>query len=269
MVTRVLLTDQMNVTRTGRTGAPAMVFAHGFGCDQRMWRHLVPAFEADHDVVLLDLTGSGRSELSAYDADRYATLQGYSDDVVRLCAELDLRDVVFVGHSVSAMIGVLAQAERPDLFTELVLVAPSPRYLDDTGYVGGFSEADVQDLLALMDSNHLGWQHHLATAVAGGPEQAEVAGELEESFCRTRPDIARQFAAVTFTGDNREDLRRVSARTLILQSRSDVVAPVEVGTFMHRAIAGSTLEIIDTVGHCPHLSAPEDTLSAIRRFVSS
>lgn len=260
--------DRMNVTRAGRAGSSAMLFVHGFGCDQRMWRHVAPEFEDDHDVVLLDLIGSGGSDLSAWDPERYATLDGYGDDVIRLCLELELREVTLVGHSVAAIIGVLAQIRRPDLVARLVLVAPSPRYLDDSGYVGGFSQADVSDLLTLMDSNHLGWQGHLATTVAGGPQQEAVAGELEKSFCRTRPDIARHFASVTFTGDNRDDLARVSAPTLVLQPRSDIVAPLEVGDFVHRSIVGSTLEVIDTVGHCPHLSAPQETVAAIRRFLS-
>jgi sigma-B regulation protein RsbQ len=262
------LARRLNVTVLGPDDARPIVFVHGFGCGQQMWRHVAPHFEDDHRVVLLDLPGSGGSDLSMYDADRYTSLGAYRDDIVDLLRQLDLSGVILVGHSVSAMIGVLVANAAPDLVGQLVLVAPSARYLDDEGYVGGFSESDIEDLLDLMSRNHLGWQDPLAGLVAGAAEP-EVKQELEDSFCRTRPDIAAQFAAVTFRGDNRADLTDVRVPTLILQSGDDAVAPLTAGEFIHDHVDGSVLTVIDTHGHCPQLSAPDQTVEAIRNFVAA
>ena len=259
------LASRLNLTTRGPADASPMVFVHGFGCGQHMWRQVAPAFEQDHRVVLFDLPGSGDTDLSLYDAARYTSLEAYRDDVVALLRELELSDVVFVGHSVSAMIGVLVANAAPELVKELVLVAPSARYLDDDGYVGGFSDRDIDDLLELMSRNHLGWQDPLAGLVAGAAPP-EVKQELEDSFCRTRPDIAAQFARVTFRGDNRADLANVRVPTLILQSSDDAVAPRTAGEFVREHTAGSVLTVIDTHGHCPHLSAPDETIAAIREF---
>lgn len=260
------LSDLLNATSRGRTDAQAIVFVHGFGCGQEMWRQVAGAFEPDHRVVLFDLPGSGNADPSAYDAERHGSLAGYRDDVIGLLDELDLRSVVLVGHSVAAMIGVLVERARPDLVDRLVLVAPSARYLDDGAYVGGFQEADIDDLLEMMGRNHLGWQDPLSALVAG-PGAAEVKDELERSFCRTRPEVAQQFASVTFRGDNRADLRHVSSPTLVVQSLDDAVAPVSAGRFVAAEIPGAVLEIVDTRGHCPQLSAPEETTASIRRFL--
>ncbi|MFW6775380.1 alpha/beta fold hydrolase [Nocardioides sp. CPCC 205120] len=264
------LSLRLNVSVTGPLDAPPVVFVHGFGCGQQMWRRVAPAVAADHRVVLLDLVGSGASDMSAYDSERYASLDGYVDDILGLLREMDLSDVAFVGHSVSAMIGVLAQLRAPELVSRLVLVAPSARYVDDDGYVGGFSESDIDDLLRMMDHNHLGWQNPLAGIVAGSGQGGDpaAAAELESSFCRTRPDIAHQFATVTFRGDNRADLAGVDAPTLVLQSAIDAVAPPSAGRFVHEQIAGSVYEVIETVGHCPHLTAPAATTDAIRAFLT-
>lgn len=256
----------LNATVRGPSEADAVVFVHGFGCGQEMWRHVAPVLEKDHRVVLFDLPGSGNAEPTAYDAARHASLEGYRDDVVALLDELALGPAVLVGHSVSAMISVLVQTARPDLVSRLVLVAPSARYLDDGDYVGGFQDRDVEDLLQLMSRNHLGWQDPLASLVAGADED-DVKDELERSFCRTRPEVAEQFAAVTFRGDNRCDLPLVGAPTLVLQSRVDAVAPMSAGRFVADAIPGSEFEVLDTHGHCPQLSAPAPTADAIRRFV--
>jgi sigma-B regulation protein RsbQ len=245
-----------------------MVFVHGFGCDQSMWRLVAPTFEATHRVVLLDLVGCGGSDLSAYDPARYDRLEQHAADVIELCRELGLEHAVLVGHSVSAMIAVLAQIEAPDLFDQLVLVCPSARYLDDGDYVGGFSSADIADLLELMDSNHLGWQEPVSAMVMG-PGRPELQHELEASFCRTRPDIARHFAGVTFLGDNRADLPRVTAPTLVLQNLEDSIAPVSAGEHVRDAIPSATYVVIDAAGHCPHLSAPAATIAAIEAFVRS
>jgi sigma-B regulation protein RsbQ len=246
-----------------------MVFAHGFGCDQAMWRFVAPDFEVDHRVVLFDHVGAGRSDLSAYDPVKYGSLRGYATDVVEICRALDLTDVVLVGHSVSAMIGVLAQQEAPELFGALVMVGPNPRYVNDGDYAGGFSRADIAGLLDALDSNHLGWSAQMAPVIMGNhPGNPELAEELTNSFCRTDPDIARQFARVTFLSDNRSDLAAVAVPTLVLQCSEDVIAPDVVGAYVHEHIAGSVLTYLAATGHCPNLSAPEETTSAIRAFLS-
>ncbi len=232
-----------------------------------MWRFVVPAFEDDYRIVLFDHVGAGGSDLAAYDPQKYSSLDGYADDVLELCRELDLRDVVFVGHSVSSMIGVLAAAREPDRFGALVLVAPSPRYLDDEGYVGGLTAPDIEELLDSLESNYLGWSSAMAPVIMGNPERPELGAELTESFCRTDPEIARQFAQVTFLSDNRDDLARVRVPTLVLQCSSDAIAPREVGEFVHRTLPESSLVVLRATGHCPNLSAPEETVAAMKAFL--
>jgi sigma-B regulation protein RsbQ len=237
------------------------------GCDQSMWRFVVPEFEADHRVVLFDHVGFGQSDLTAYDPERYGSLRGYADDVVELCRELELTDVVFVGHSVSAMIGVLAAQQAPELFGALVMVGPSPRYVDDGDYTGGFSRADIAALIESLDSNHLGWSQAMAPVIMGNPDRPELAAELTNSFCRTDPDIARRFARVTFLSDNRADLAGVRVPTLVLQCTDDVIAPEVVGRYVHEHVPGSVFTQLSATGHCPNLSAPEETTAAIRAFL--
>jgi sigma-B regulation protein RsbQ len=249
------------------SGRP-ILFAHGFGCDQEMWRFVAPDFEVDHRVVLFDHVGSGKSDLSAYDPGKYGSLQGYADDVVEICRELELSDVVYVGHSVSAMIGVLAGQKAPELFGALVMVGPSPRYVDEGDYVGGFSRSDIVGLLDALDSNHLGWSTQMAPVIMGNPDRPELADELTNSFCNTDPDIARQFARVTFLSDNRDDLASVQVPTLVLQCSADVIAPDGVGSYVHEHIPGSVFTRLRATGHCPNLSAPEETTAAIRAFLS-
>ncbi|MGN9812608.1 alpha/beta fold hydrolase [Micromonospora sp. BQ11] len=256
-----------NVTVTGQDGGRTLLFAHGFGCDQHMWRSVVPHFVDDHRVVLFDHVGAGGSDLSAYRPQRYKDLRGYAEDVLEILAELDLRDVVFVGHSVSAMIGVLAAIAEPDRFSRLVLVGPSPRYVDDEGYHGGFSRADIDELLDSLDSNYLGWSMAMAPAIMGNPDRPQLGAELANSFCRTDPAIARQFARVTFLSDNRTDLPKVTVPALILQCTNDVIAPSEVGEYVHRHLPGSTLVTLAASGHCPNLSAPEETAAAISAYM--
>ncbi len=256
------------VTVAGVPSGRPVVFAHGFGCDQAMWRFVAPDFAVDHRVVLFDHVGAGGSDLSAYDSHKYGSLTGYASDVVELCRELELSDVVFVGHSVSAMIGVLAHQQAPELFGALVMVGPSPRYVDDAGYRGGFSRADIAGLLDALDSNHLGWSAQLAPVIMGNPDRPELSEELTNSFCRTDPDIAREFARVTFLSDNRADLAGVTVPTLVLQCSDDVIAPDGVGEYVHRQIPGSVLTRLSATGHVPHLSAPEETVAAIRAFLA-
>ena len=261
--------ERNNVLEKGAPGGQPMVFAHGFGCDQNMWRYVWPEFADEYRVVLFDLVGAGGSDASAYDPDRYGTLRGYADDVLEICAELDLRDVIFVGHSVSAMIGVLAARVEPDRFARLVLVGPSPRYLDDEGYVGGFTQEDIDGLLASMDSNYLGWSSQMAPVIMGNGERPELGEELTNSFCRADPEIARHFARVTFTSDNRADLPGVHTPSLVLQCTNDVIAPVAVGEYVAQQMPDSRLVMLDATGHCPNLSAPGETVAAIKAFLGS
>ena len=263
-------TRRHNVTVTGAPDGQPMLFAHGFGCDQNMWRFVAPRFAVRFRVVLFDHVGAGGSDLTAYDIERYSTLDGYADDVVEICRDLGLRDVVYVGHSVSAMIGVLAARRAPELFARLVLVGPSPRYVDDldNGYVGGFSEEDIAGLLESLESNYLGWSGAMAPVIMGNPDQPALGDELTESFCRTDPEIARRFARVTFLSDNRADLAGVTVPTLVLQSTQDVIAPMSVGEYVVEQMPDASLVVLDSTGHCPNLSAPDATTAAIAAFVS-
>jgi sigma-B regulation protein RsbQ len=256
-----------NVTVRGR-GDRTIMFVHGFGCDQNMWRFVAPQFEDEFQVVLLDLVGAGQSDLSAYSPAKYASLEGYAEDIVEICRELGVRDIVFVGHSVSAMIGVIAARMAPELFSRLVLVGPSPRYIDEDGYRGGFTAGQIEELLAFLDSNHLGWSEAMAPTIMGNPERPELGQELTNSFCRTDPEIAKHFARVTFLSDHRSDVAKLAAPALILQCSDDLIAPRAVGDFMARTLPRATLRIIENVGHCPHLSAPSASMDAIDEFLA-
>jgi sigma-B regulation protein RsbQ len=257
-----------NVRVTGR-GTRPILFAHGFGCDQNMWRLVAPAFEESHRVVLFDHVGAGQSDLSAYRRDKYATLDGYASDVLAICQQLELQDVIFVGHSVSAMIGVLAARRAPEQFSALVLVGPSPRYINDTDYVGGFSRQDIDGLLTSMESNYLGWSSTMAPVIMGNGDRPALGEELTNSFCRTDPNIAADFARVTFLSDNRADLSSVRTPTLVLQCSDDVIAPLAVGEYVQRQMPNSRLVVMNATGHCPNLSAPEETTRAITDFLKT
>ncbi len=252
---------------TAGAGVTPMIFAHGFGCDQNMWRFVAPAFEADYLTVLFDHVGAGRSDLTAYDADKYASLDGYAGDLVEIGRALGVRGGVFVGHSVSAMIGVLASLKAPEMFESLVLVGPSPRYIDAEGYHGGFTAPQIEELLASLADNHMGWSAAMAPAIMGNADRPELGEELTNSFCRTDPAIARQFARTTFTSDNRADLSQVTARALILQCSDDIIAPEAVGAYVRDHIPGSEMKILEATGHCPNLSAPAEVIAAIRDFI--
>jgi sigma-B regulation protein RsbQ len=259
-----------NVNVSGR-GTRPLVFAHGFGCDQNMWRLVAPAFEDDYRVIRFDYVGAGRSDRAAYDPIRYGDLHGYARDVLDVCDALDLRDdVVFVGHSVSAMIGVLASLKGPERFAHLVMVGPSPCYLNHPpDYAGGFDRADIEGLLEMMEKNYLGWAGFLAPVVMKNPDRPELTGELEESFCSTDPVTAQQFARVTFLSDNRADLPRVSVPSLILQCSDDAIAPRGVGEYLHRHLRNSTLRVMEATGHCPHLSHPDETVRLIKEYLAA
>jgi sigma-B regulation protein RsbQ len=262
------LVARHNVHVSGH-GAQAMLFAHGFGCDQSMWRWVAPAFEDRYRVVLFDHVGSGKSDPAAWRPSKYDTLDGYAADVVELCQGLELRDVIFVGHSVSAMIGVLASLRAPDRFASLILVGPSPRYIDDEGYVGGFSEQDIDGLLESLDANYLGWSRTMAPVIMGNGDRPELGDELANSFCRTDPEIARHFARVTFKSDNRADLPKVTVPSLVLQCSSDVIAPQPVGEYVHRHLRASRLVVLNATGHCPNLSAPAEVIQAMEAFLAA
>lgn len=255
-----------NVQVRGR-GDKAMVFAHGFGCDQNMWRLVSPAFESDFKTILFDHVGAGGSDLSAYDNKKYASLSGYADDLIEVIRGQNSAKVVFVGHSVSAMIGVLASIKAPELFDRLVMVGPSARYINDGGYVGGFSEKQITELLEFLEDNHMGWSAAMAPAIMGNADRPELGEELTASFCRTDPEIAKAFARVTFTSDNRADLRKVTVPALILQCSEDIIAAREVGEYVHQNMPGSEIVILQATGHCPNLSAPDEVISAIRAYV--
>jgi sigma-B regulation protein RsbQ len=261
-------TTQRNaVTVTGRADGQPMMLAHGYGCDQNMWRFVAPAFADTHQLVLFDHVGNGKSDLSAYDDQRYSTLDGYAGDVLDIIHEYDLHEVIFVGHSVSAIIGILAANREPERFAKLVLIGPSPRYIDDRDYIGGFGKDDIDEMLESLDSNYLGWSTAMARVIMGNPERPELGDELTNSFCRTDPEISKKFARVTFLSDNRDDLRELRIPSLILQCSDDVIAPAAVGRYVHEHTAGSTLVAMNATGHCPNLSAPEETVAAIKAYL--
>jgi sigma-B regulation protein RsbQ len=260
------LVARNNITIQG-TGSKSMFLVHGYGCDQNMWRYITPQFKEDYRIILIDLVGSGKSDENAYDYDKYSSLEGYADDIIEICDALNAKDVCFVGHSVSAMIGVLAAIKRPTLFEKLIMIGPSPRYINDAVYFGGFSQNDIDDLMETLDSNYLGWSSAMAPVIMGNSDRPELAAELEESFCQNNPEIAKHFAKVTFQGDNRSDLSKLTTDTLIIQSKEDVIASVKVGQYVHENIANSKLEILETTGHCPHLSGANQTIEAMKKHL--
>lgn len=249
-------------------GQQVMLFAHGFGCDQNMWRLVTPAFEKNYKIILFDYVGCGKSDNRAYNAERYSTLNGYSQDVLDICEELKLEDVIFVGHSVSSMIGLLAAIDQPDIFSSMIFIGPSPRYINDMNYTGGFSREDLEGLLEVMDNNYIGWANFLSPVIMKNHDRPELAVELEESFCSTDPVITRKFAQVTFFSDNRDDLSKLTMPCLILQCSEDEIAPISVGEYTHQMIKGSTYEKMEATGHCPHLSHPEETITLIQKFLN-
>ena len=256
-----------NVVVKGK-GSQVMMFAHGFGCDQNMWRFVAPAFEENYKIVLFDHVGAGRSDLSAFIPGKYATLEGYADDIIEIATALDMRDIIFVGHSVSSLMGIIASQKSPGLFKSLVLVGPSPSYINDGDYVGGFTKPQIDELLESLDQNHLGWSMAMAPVIMGNPDRKELGEELSNSFCRTDPEIAKHFARTTFLSDKREVLSAVNIPTLILQCSDDVIAPQSVGEYVHQQIKGSKLVLMKATGHCPNLSAPEETINAITKFLA-
>ena len=265
MKDEILRRNNVNVHGAGEQ---PMVFAHGFGCDQNMWRFVTPAFEDDYRIVLFDYVGGGGSDVAAYDPDRYGTLDGYAQDILDVVNALDLRDVILVGHSVSSIIGVLAVNREPDRFERIIMIGPSPRYINDPpDYMGGFERAEIEGLLEMMDKNYIGWANFLAPAIMKNPDRPELGEELTDSFCSTDPVIARRFAEATFFADNREDLARLRTPALILQCADDMIASEQVGEYTHRQLPGSTLHFMKATGHCPHMSHPEETIQAMKEYL--
>lgn len=262
-------TQRRNNVHVHGKGPATMVFVHGFGCDQNMWRMVEPTFRERFRTVLVDLVGSGGSDLPAYKRQKYGSLYRHADDVLEVIEEHAVGPVIFVGHSVGTMIGVLAGLKAPEKFAAQVMVGPSPCYINDGDYVGGFVAQDIESLLETLEGNYLGWSSNMAPVIMGSPEQPELAQELTNSFCRTDPEIAKHFARVTFLSDHRAELALLDLPSLILQCSDDVIAPLSVGEYMHRTLPRSTLNIIDNVGHCPHLSNPGVTVSAIEKFLQS
>jgi sigma-B regulation protein RsbQ len=255
-----------NVKISGKGNQPLM-FAHGFGCDQNSWQFITPAFEEDYKIILFDYVGAGQSDLSAFDPEKYSTLEGYAEDVLNICEALDLQNVIFVGHSVSSMIGILAANKNPEYFEKMILIGPSPHYLNDRDYIGGFEKQDLENLFEFMDSNYLGWSSSLAPAIMGNDDRPELGEFLTTSFCTTDPDIARCFARTTFFSDNRQDLKKVTIPTLTLQCREDIIAPETVGEYISNNTPQNTLYFMQATGHCPHISEPRETITAIKSFL--
>ena len=257
-----------NVTIFG-SGTQPMMFAHGFGCDQNMWRFITPAFEKDFKIILFDYVGAGKSDIQAYNLDRYASLQGYAQDVLDICDELNLNNVIFVGHSVSAMIGLLASIEKPHFFEKMIMVGPSACYINDETYIGGFDKAVIDGLLETMEKNYIGWSNFLAPKIMGNEDRPQLSEELTESFCSTDPLIAKQFAEATFFSDNRNDLHKLKTPSLILQCSDDIIAPIEVGQYLATNLRHGTLRIMKATGHCPHMSEPEETILLMKEYLAT
>lgn len=258
-----------NNVRVFGKGSKVMIFAHGFGCDQNMWRFITPAFEQDYKIVLFDYVGAGNSDVNAYNRDRYADLNGYAADVIEICEALSISNAIFVGHSVSSMIGLLAALKQPSYFSQLIMVGPSPCYINDSGYMGGFERKDIEELMETMERNYIGWANFLGPAIMKNSDRKELTEELVESFCSTDPVIARQFATATFFSDNRQDLPKLKVPSLIMQCSDDIIAPLAVGDYLDKNLPNSTLKVMGATGHCPHMSAPEETIQIIREYLAN
>lgn len=254
-----------NINRIG-TGSQTIMFAHGYGCDQSMWRYITPAFEQDYDIVLFDHIGSGNSDENYYDFDRYSCLNGYADDVLKICNDLELTNVIFVGHSVSSMIGILSAAERPDLFKCLILICPSPRYIKDENYAG-FSKEDIDGMIETLENNYLGWTSSISPGI--NRNQSKAPKELRNVSCRMNPEVAKHFAKVTFLGDYRNQLSKVSTPSLLIQCDPDGIAPVEVGKYVHQQMRNSCLSLLNVSGHSPHLTAPKQVIEVIKSYLKA
>lgn len=255
-----------NVNVTGK-GDKVIVFAHGFGCSQNAWRRITSAFTDDYKLVLFDYVGAGKSDISAYDKVRYDKLEGYAEDILEICNELNIKDAVFVGHSVSAMIGALASIKDHSVFKKLIFIAPSPSYLNEPDYVGGYEKEDIESLLELMEEDYTGWAKLLSPKIIGNADRPDLEEEMEDNFCTTDHEIVKQFARITFLSDNRKDLPNIPVESLTLQCSEDIIAPLEVGEYIKKHTPNNTMIVLKATGHCPHMSAPDETIAAIRSFL--
>ena len=256
-----------NVTISGQ-GEKVILFAHGFGCDQNTWKYIKNAFTTDYKTVFFDYVGAGRSDLDFYDPQKYNSLDGYATDVIEICLALRSDNIIFIGHSVSCMIGVLASIKNPGIFKKLILIGPSPCYINTEGYTGGFDQDIIDSLFEVMEEDYIGWAQSLAPAIMGNQNDPELGKELADSFCSIDPTIAKQFARVTFLSDNRKDLPLVQVESLTIQCSVDTIAPLSVGEYVHQHMPNNTLTVLDAYTHCPHMSYPEQTIAAIRNYLS-
>lgn len=256
-----------NKVRVFGEGKRTIVMAHGFGCDQTMWQYISPAFSGDYRLVQFDYVGSGNSDLSAYSAERYGTFRGYVQDLLDVIEALELTEIIFFGHSVSSMIGMLASIERPELFSCMVMIGPSPRYLNDGEYFGGFERSDITELLDMMEMNFSGWASFMAPLAMNTPEHPELVKDLERSFITADPVITREFAEVTFLSDHRNAVAEASTPTLILQCSDDSIVPIQVGEYLHKNLRGSEFRLMKAKGHYPHISHPEETVALIKAYL--
>ena len=256
-----------NVTIAGQ-GDQVLLFAHGFGCDQHSWKYIRNAFTADYKLVFFDYVGAGKSDLSFYDAEKYNSLDGYATDVLEICSALKLQDVIFIGHSVSSMIGVLASIKDPGIFKKLILIGPSPCYINKEEYKGGFDQETIDTLFEVMDEDYISWAQSLAPAIMGNQNDPAPGKQLADSFCSIDPVIAKQFARVAFLSDNRKDLPLVTVQSLTIQCSVDSIAPLVVGQYVHEHMPNNRLTVLEAFTHCPHMSYPDQTIAAIRDYLS-
>ena len=259
----VLKRNNVKILGSGRP----IIFAHGYGLNQNMWQHITPAFAENNQIILFDHVGAGESDISSYNRTKYNSLHGYAADLIEICETLKLEKPIFIGHSVSSMIGILAAIQKPELFEKIILIGPSACYLNRDGYLGGFNQEDIENLLFTIDENFYGWATSMAPALMNNPEKPDLASDLAKTFCKVKPEIASHFARVTFLTDNRSHLNKVKVPTLILQATEDLVAPANVGQFIKDQITGSQLIKLKATGHFPSLSAPEETIKAIKSFI--
>lgn len=261
--------ERNNVRIIGE-GEQTIICAHGFGCEQSMWQYIAPSFTEKYKLVLFDYVGAGLSDLSAYSTDKYATLDGYKQDVLDLVDGLQLENSIFIGHSISSMIGMLAAIERPEIFEKIIMIGPSPCYLNKSdGFQGGFEESDVWELLELMEINFSGWASYMAPTTMGDDATQELKDGLRDVFVSTNPKIAREFAEVTFFSDYRSRLSELTVPTLIVQCSEDSIVPLHVGEYLHENLGNSELKVMQAKGHYPHISHPVETVELITNFLTN
>ncbi|WP_316806398.1 alpha/beta hydrolase [Pedobacter agri] len=248
-------------------GSQVIMFAHGFGCAQSSWKYITDAFLEDYRVILFDYVGSGQSDQNQYDYHKYSTLEGYACDVIDIIEALGLKDIIFVGHSVSSMIGMIAALQIPESFKKLIFIGPSPRYLNDRDYIGGFESADIESIFTQIAEDYVGWTKGISPAVMDKAEQPELADFLQECFEETEPSIALAFAMATFKADYRHQIKNLRVPSLTLQSSNDMMAPQSAGEYIHQNTRDNFLVVMKATGHFPHISEPKETIREIKDFI--